>query len=222
VAKVTPFLNAEPSIERWDVDIKDPRKLLTVSGPSISADIVRHAVEKSGFRVLGSADEAPVSAPSLKTYYPLILIFFFLVGAIVLRSAHTGIWERNEMMMDFMGGFFLVFSFFKLLNLPAFATAYQTYDIVAKAIPAYGFIYPFLELALGAAYISRFALVYTNSATLLLMALSAAGVLQALRKKTRIQCACLGTVFNLPMTKVTLFEDLLMVAMAAFMLAVAY
>jgi hypothetical protein len=36
--------------------------------------------------------------------------------------------------------------------------------------------------------------------------------------KKKIVCACLGTVFNLPMTKVTIIEDSIMVAMAAFML----
>jgi hypothetical protein len=35
------------------------------------------------------------------------------------------------------------------------------------------------------------------------------------------ECACLGTVFKLPMTYVTVVEDLLMVAMAAVMLLAA-
>ena len=34
-----------------------------------------------------------------------------------------------------MGGFFVAFSFFKLLNLPAFADAYATYDVAAKSCP---------------------------------------------------------------------------------------
>jgi hypothetical protein len=36
--------------------------------------------------------------------------------------------------------------------------------------------------------------------------------------KTKIQCACLGTVFQLPMSTVTIVEDVGMVLMAAFML----
>jgi hypothetical protein len=44
------------------------------------------------------------------------------------------------------------------------------------------------------------------------------GVTQALLQKRRIQCACLGTVFNLPMSKVTFIEDALMAVMAMFML----
>jgi hypothetical protein len=41
-------------------------------------------------------------------------------------------------------------------------------------------------------------------------------VIQSLLNKRKIRCACLGTVFNLPMSTVTLVEDGLMVAMAAF------
>jgi hypothetical protein len=51
---------------------------------------------------------------------------------------------------------------------------------------------------------------------------SAVGVLKALLDRRAIRCACLGTALNLPMTKVTLVEDLGMAAMAAGMLALHY
>jgi hypothetical protein len=60
--------------------------------------------------------------------------------------------------------------------------------------------------------------VVTNSVTLVLMLVGAAGVLKALLDKRAIRCACLGTALNLPMTTVTLVEDLTMAAMAAGML----
>ncbi|MBV8830942.1 MAG: hypothetical protein JO108_17105 [Acidobacteriaceae bacterium] len=50
------------------------------------------------------------------------------------------------------------------------------------------------------------------------MSLSTAGVVRTLLKKHAIRCACLGTVFNLPMAKITLLEDLSMVAMSAVMI----
>jgi hypothetical protein len=50
------------------------------------------------------------------------------------------------------------------------------------------------------------------------MLISALGVANELRKKQTIMCACLGTVFKIPMTYVTLFEDLLMASMALYML----
>ncbi len=121
-------------------------------------------------------------------------------------------------MRHFMGGFFLVFSFFKLLDLRGFSDAYRSYDILARAWPVWGFIYPFAELALGAAYLLNLNPIATNLVTLVLMLVGAAGVLKALLDKRAIRCACLGTAINLPMTTITVVEDLGMAAMAAVML----
>ncbi|VTS10483.1 Uncharacterized protein OS=Fibrella aestuarina BUZ 2 GN=FAES_2978 PE=4 SV=1 [Gemmata obscuriglobus UQM 2246] len=118
----------------------------------------------------------------------------------------------------FMAGFFLVFSFFKLLNLRAFADAYAGYDVVAAKWYGYGYVYPFIELGLGVAYLGHFAPLATNVVTLVVMGVSTVGVVKALAARRKIRCACLGTVFNLPMSAVTLVEDVLMVGMAVAML----
>ena len=117
-----------------------------------------------------------------------------------------------------MGGFFLVFSFFKFLDIRGFAASYRSYDLLAKAVPAYGFIYPFLELALGLAWAFVGGTYRVALSTVVLMGFSAIGVIAAVARKQQIQCACLGTVFNLPMSTVTIIEDLLMVAMAGALL----
>ncbi len=117
-----------------------------------------------------------------------------------------------------MGGFFLVFSFFKLLNLRGFAESYGMYDIVAKRWQGWGYTYPFVELALGAAFLIGFEPMITNAVTLLVMGLSIIGVLQSVLNKRKIKCACLGDVFNLPMSTITIIEDALMIGMSAFML----
>ena len=89
------------------------------------------------------------------------------------------------------------------------------YDIVARRLPAYGYVYPFIELGLGAAYIAGFQPTAVNFITLAVMSVSSIGVIQSVLQKRKIRCACLGTVFNLPMSTVTLVEDGLMIAMAA-------
>lgn len=152
------------------------------------------------------------------TYKPLLLIVGFLVGVTWLVHAQTAGRHWHEWMSDFMAGFFLVFSFFKLLNLSGFVQAYRGYDLIAAKSAAYAWAYPFIELALGVAYLTRWQPQVTHWATLAVMLISAAGVLNALRKRQLIECACLGTVFKLPMTKVTLIEDLSMAMMAAVML----
>lgn len=225
VAKVTPFLNSDSGIASWQVDTTSPDKVLTVNAERVDRKLVRELVARSGFKVLSELatesalpQTAAVAEPSLKTYYPLLLIFSYLVGSIALYHYLQGEFNAKDIMHEFMGGFFLIFSFFKLLNLKGFADAYSTYDIIARRARAYGYVYPFLELALGVAYLTRFYPTATNVVTLALMSVSSLGVIQALRRKTAIQCACLGTVFKLPMTVITFLEDGVMAAMSALML----
>ena len=85
---------------------------------------------------------------------------------------------------------------------------------------AYALAYPFIELALGVAYLASLWPVATNAVTLAVMVVGTAGVVQSLLARRKIRCACLGAVFNLPMSTVTILEDVLMAGMAAFMLFV--
>jgi hypothetical protein len=179
----------------------------------------RAAAGQDAARPAVRSDNIPAAGESfLATYHPLLLILAYLVGLVALVELRSGAFSGMRAMANFMGGFFVAFSFFKLLNLRGFVDAYQTYDLLARPLRAYGYAYPFVELGLGIAHLSGYAPVTTNAVTLLVMLLSLAGVTQALLQKRSIQCACLGTVFNLPMTKVTFLEDALMAAMAAAML----
>jgi copper chaperone CopZ len=173
----------------------------------------------------------------LSTYYPLLLILAFILGGSVLIQVglhaaamgepmgllmHLGMGlmtlSAGETMRYFMAGFFLVFAFFKLLDIRAFANAYAGYDLLAARWHGWGLVYPFVELALGMAYLSNFSPMLTNWATVITMGFSAVGVILAVARKTQIQCACLGTVFKLPMSTVTIVEDVGMVLTAAAML----
>jgi len=78
-------------------------------------------------------------------------------------------------MRYFMAGFFIVFSFFKFLDLKGFAESYSMYDILAMKVNTYGFIYPFIELSLGIAYLTNFKPTYTNAVTIAVMGLSSIG-----------------------------------------------
>jgi hypothetical protein len=152
----------------------------------------------------------------LRTYRPL----FVIVGMVALASAVTaGHW--HDFMLNFMGGFFLVFSGLKLLDIGGFARGYARYDLLAAKLPAYGYLYPLLELALGLAYITRMQLEAANWVTLVLMLFSGLGVVASLARGEKFKCACMGTMINVPLTNVTLVEDFGMAAMAAAMLWLA-
>ncbi len=221
VAKVKSELLKLPDITAAEVQLHSPQATVTMQR-HIMPDVLQQAVSKAGNYTLtemGHAmQETPTEEAGGDSYYPIFLIFGYIAGVSLLTQFAQGRFDLMEWMSYFMGGFFLVFSFFKLLNLRGFAEGYRSYDLVAKALPAYGFVYPFIELALGIAFITGFNPVFTNAATLIVMAISTIGVIQSLLKKTPFQCACLGTVIKLPLSKVTLFEDVLMVVMSALML----
>lgn len=174
----------------------------------------KYVITENAGATISTDTAMPVEKDS---YYPIFLIFGYITGITLLLSFTRG-FDLMQWMSSFMAGFFLLFSFFKLLNLQGFVTGYSTYDIVARQVPAYGYVYPFIELALGIAFLTGFDPVITNTVTLVVMAISTVGVVQSLLRKTNFQCACLGTIIKLPLSKVTLFEDLLMVAMSAVML----
>ena len=155
-----------------------------------------------------------------ETYKPILLIFFYitLVTGLVQFTNHH--FDIMQWMQHFMAGFFLVFSFFKLLNLKGFAESYVMYDVLAKQIPVWAYLYVFIELGLGIGYLINFNPILTNSITVIVMSISIIGVLQSVLNKKKIQCACLGAVFNLPMSTVTIIEDALMIAMSGIMLLI--
>lgn len=154
----------------------------------------------------------------LATYKPILLIFFYISLVTLLMQFANEKFDVMQWMRHFMAGFFLVFSFFKMLNLKGFAESYVMYDVVAKRLPAWAYVYAFTELALGIAFLVNFNPLITNSVTFVVMSISIIGVLQSVLNKKKIQCACLGAVFNLPMSTVTIIEDALMIAMSAWML----
>jgi copper chaperone CopZ len=154
----------------------------------------------------------------LETYKPILVVFGYILGASLVTEWNTGNFDLMRWMQHFMAGFFLVFSFFKMLDLKGFAESYAMYDIVAKKWSSWGLLYAFIELALGIAFLTGFAPVLTNTVTLVVMSISIVGVLQSVMNKRKIRCACLGAVFNLPMSTVTIIEDALMIAMSLIML----
>lgn len=158
----------------------------------------------------------------LKTYKPLILVAIFIIGVTTLIEFNADNFNSMRAMNNFMAGFFIFFSFFKFLNLHAFADAFSTYDVIAKRSWHYALAYPFIELALGIAFALSVFPILANALTIILMSIGNYGVWMVLKRKGTIQCACLGTIFNLPMTKITLFENSLMIIMALVSLAITH
>lgn len=164
---------------------------------------ILHAVQESEFKKL----------------LPLLSIFALIVVLVGVTSFVQMDFSGMNMMMLLMGYFFVVFGLFKLINLKNFAEAYMTYDIIAIKSKIYAYAYPFIEVGLGVTYFLYFGGVYRDLFTFIIMAVGTYGVWKVLKNKEQIPCACLGMVFHVPMTRVTLFENLFMALMALYMVA---
>ena len=218
VAKVERALS--PLAKAATVTLNPPRVLLVA--PEASLEQMNTMLALVGDYALrptvagAPAETGTVTAPApswIASYYPLLLIVTFVALGSFAHATHWHDWMQN-----FMAGFFLVFAFFKILNLSGFATAYARYDLIAARWTPWGFIYPFAELALGFIYLFGHAGPRTHMATLILMTVGALGVINALGQKKELNCACLGSTLNLPLSSVALVEDLGMAAMAVAML----
>jgi copper chaperone CopZ len=221
INKVKSEILKTPGVLSAEVQLTAPQATITMS-KHLSAASLQQAIGAGKYTIteafVPEVQNETIADTESISYYPIILIFCFITGISLLIEYTNGYFEHMRFMAHFMAGFFLLFSFFKLLNLSGFADGYRMYDVIAKKVPVYGYLYPFIELLLGIAYIIHFQPFFTNIVTLIVMSVSSIGVIQNLLKKSPFQCACLGTVIKLPLSKVTLFEDILMVVMSLAML----
>lgn len=226
LAKVQSLLSPVNGVSNVNIDLKTGEAAINMT-KHVPVAQLRDALKEYPKYQLEEVNHQPTQPAAMQeeeerswiqTYKPVILIFAYLTGITLLIEWEHGSFQLMRWMNFFMGGFFLVFSFFKLLNLRGFAESYGMYDILAKRWPGWGYIYPFVELLLGISFLTGFEPMFTNAVTLIVMGVSIIGVLQSVMNKRKIKCACLGDVFNLPMSTITIIEDALMIGMSALML----
>lgn len=214
-----------PEISEAIIQLAAPQATLTMR-QYVPLARLQAALNKVGDYIIRQEEENNPSLTNSKgsiktwvtTYKPILIIGAYLVTVSLSIELSQAKFSLAHWMSHFMGGFFLVFSFFKLLDLKGFAASYFTYDVIAKRWYNWSYVYPFIELALGIGYILKSYLLVLNSVTLVVTSLGLWGVLQSVLKKREIQCACLGTIFNLPLSTLTIVEGVLMICMSGLML----
>lgn len=223
-ASVEKYLNDLPHISHVSIDLAKGEAEITMD-KHLAAEVLQNALpekftvtKKDGGNELTSTNAPEVSQEKskLQQLKPLLLILLYISAAGVLL--HYKDWSWSEFMLDFMGLFYIVFAFFKMLDLKGFPESFKMYDPLAKRLPIYGWMYPFIETALGLMFLMRFEVDIALIMTLVVLGITTIGVTKTLMDKKSIRCACLGTALKLPMTEATLIENSIMIAMAALML----
>lgn len=159
----------------------------------------------------------------LAKYLPLFIIIgmiFLVVAVLSFRNYLAGNFFISESIYYFMIGFFLVFSGFKLIDLRGFSRGYADYDLLARRVFAYGYVYPFIELFFGLAMLIGILAPWLLWSEFAVMAFGGIGVAIKVAKREHFQCVCLGTFLKVPLTTVTLIEDFGMAGLAIAMLLI--
>lgn len=223
--KVTSALKSNLKTDLISVNLKD-NSATVESANKVDLSIIQQALmnlpQYSASEFSESADtgiNANISDSSnsiVKTYKPLIILFMYIFFISIGFQIYQGHFEYHLFMNHIMAGFFIGLSYFKFLDLKSFAESFSSYDPLAQKIIGYAFIYPFIELVLGLLFIIGFGLLSTNILTVIILSITTFGVIKRLQSKSQIQCACLGTAFSLPLSQVTVFENIMMILMAFY------
>lgn len=219
VAHVKKALLAHPHIDEVEIDLTNKSASISASRPLAAQDLAPLLPARYTLRLPALSAAKPDAEPRASKWQqlkPLFLILTYITVASILLHLDDGNWRGA--MLDFMGIFLIVFSFFKILDLRGFPASFAMYDPLAKRLPAYGWAYPFIETALGLMFLFRYEVRWALIITLVLLSITTIGVVQSLMAKRQIKCACLGTALNLPMTEATFIENAIMIGMGLTML----
>ena len=161
-----------------------------------------------------------VSTHAWSRFYPLIVTFLFvLTGGLITQYPIPDSFEYHIFMNNLMGILLLTFSYLKILNPTGFQTAFAKYDMLAFYVPIYGYVYPLIEFTLGVFYCLHLFSLVINSLTIFFLVLNLSQVARALFLKKNLECACMGSLgFKLPLSYITISEDIIMIVMAGVMI----
>ena len=186
--------------------VKEQQILDTISKAGYKASVINRVNPKVQGVNKGS------SSSELRKLFPLLLIFIYIsIASISMNLPNI---NSSELMLDFMGLFYIIFSFFKFLDYKNFPRSFAMYDPIAMRVSYYGWAYAFIETLLRILILFRIETFLTILITIVMLGITSIGVAKALLNKQDIQCACLGTALKLPMTKATLIENSVMMIMA--------
>ncbi|WDF78433.1 cation transporter [Mucilaginibacter sp. KACC 22773] len=228
LAKVQSLLSQVNHVQKVDISLAEGTADITMNRHIGTADLQKALAAYPKYQLTDAKPHHPNIVDNvddagnktwLQTYKPILLIFGYITVAAIIAGYNAKSFDLMVAMRIFMSGFFLVFSFFKMLDIRGFADSYAMYDVVARGWRGWGYLYVFIELGLGLSFAVNLAPFIINIVTIVVMSVSLIGVLKSVLSKQQIRCACLGAVFNLPMSTVTIIEDGLMIVMGIAMLS---
>ena len=210
-------LSSLDGIDNVQVDLNNGEAIVYSKNP-ISFSLISNSLP-SKYKVIRNIpdqDNEIIKSNKIKQLKPLFIILGYISVTSILLNFRN--WNSTNAMLDFMGLFYIIFSFFKILDIKGFSKSFKMYDPLAKKITIYGYIYPFIEILLGLMFLTRIEVNIALLITIIILGITTIGVTKTLLNKKTINCACLGTTLKLPMTEATFIENAIMIIMAIILL----
>jgi glutaredoxin len=154
------------------------------------------------------------------TYRPVIALFSLMA----LMALGAGFVATGQWLSVLAAEWFVSFSmcglaYLKLRDVESFSTMFLNYDLLAKRWVPYGYVYPYAEGLAGVLMTAHVLDWLSIPVALAIGTIGAASVFKAVYIDRReLKCACVGGDSNVPLGFVSLTENLLMIAMALWML----
>lgn len=226
---ICPFgLKAVDLLKREGYSVED--NWLTMRG-EIDAFKAKHDVETTpqtfiaGERIGGYDDVRrhfgkSVRDPDAVTYRPVIVVF-----AVAALMALATSWAANGSLITidatewFIAFAMCILALLKLQDVESFSNMFLNYDLLARRFVPYSYVYPFAELLAGILMIAGALMWLSVPVALFIGGVGAFSVFKAVYiDKRKLKCACVGGGSNVPLGFVSLTENLMMIAMATWML----
>lgn len=162
----------------------------------------------------------PVAEPGATSYRPIVVLFS-MTGAMAMAASYavTGQLLTIRAAEWFIAFSMVVLALLKLQNVEKFSTMFLNYDLLAKRWIPYGTIYPFAEGLAGVLMVAGALNWLSIPVALFIGTIGAVSVFKAVYiDKRELKCACVGGDSNVPLGFISLTENLMMIAMAVWML----
>jgi glutaredoxin len=159
--------------------------------------------------------------PKAKTYKPVIALFAMTaLMALAATYAVDGTPFTTRAVEWFISFSMVVLAIQKLRDVESFSSMFLGYDLLAKRWVPYGYVYPFAEGLAGVLMTAGALTWFSAPLALVIGGVGAVSVFKAVYLDKRdLKCACVGGDSNVPLGFISLTENVMMVAMAVWMLA---
>lgn len=155
------------------------------------------------------------------TYQPVVAVF-----SVTFLMALAAVWATRGALFDvrvlewFIAFSMCVLAILKLQDLVSFSNQFITYDLLARRVVRYAYVYPFAEAFAGVGMIAGVLTPIVAATALFIGSIGAVSVVKAVYVDRReLKCACVGGASNVPLGFISLTENLMMVGMGLWMFA---